>query len=245
MRSENEAQPELAERLRIMARVSSRVAHDFDNILTGVIGFAELALQQLPAGVTKQYVAELLKVGHQGAELTRRLHQLGREVPVQAQPTSLATAWRAVEAPLQVNLPPGTTLEVALPDGLPKVAMEPDALRQALEPVLLNAAEAAPTSPISITAATADLPGAEVDTVVGGLSAGRYVVLTVADRGTGVPPDVRKKLFVEPFFSTKPRHRGLGLIFAYRQLCAHGGGLRLDPADGGGTAARLYLPTVS
>jgi signal transduction histidine kinase len=229
--------------MEVTARVASRVAHDFDNILTGVIGFAELTLPLLPAGAPKQYVTELLRVGQQGAELTRRLHQLGSAITVRNRRTALIAAWRKIDASLRAILPADVGLEVNLPDELPDVAIEPEPLRQALEPILMNASEAAPGSTIAVSARSVVLNEHDSESVYGNPRPGRYVVLTVADRGAGIAPEVRRRLFVEPCFSTKLRHRGLGLSYAFRVLHAHGGGFSLEPAEGGGTIARLYLPT--
>ena len=235
----------LAERMRIAGRVASRIAHDFDNILTGVIGFAELSLPAAPLGATKQYLTELLRVGHSGAELTRKLHLFGREIPAQKLPTKLQAAWRIIEDPLRAAVPAGTDLEVAFPDDLPEIVIVAETLQLALEPVVSNAAEAAPKLPISVSARCDDLTAEDTIEIFGCPPPGRYVVITVADRGPGIAPEVRRRLFIEPCFSTKPRHRGLGLSIAFRVLLAHGGGLGLDSNDDGGAAVRLYLPTAS
>ena len=66
----------------------------------------------------------------------------------------------------------------------------------------------------------------------------------MADNGPGIKPEVRRRLFAEPFFTTKVRHRGLGLAVCYRILCAHRGGIQLSPvaAPGTGTQVRVVLP---
>ncbi|HEY1188976.1 MAG TPA: ATP-binding protein, partial [Gemmata sp.] len=65
--------------------------------------------------------------------------------------------------------------------------------------------------------------------------------------GPGIKPEVRKRLFVEPFFTTKVRHRGLGLAIAYRVLCSHRGGIQIDPvpSPGTGTQVRVVLPLAA
>ena len=68
--------------------------------------------------------------------------------------------------------------------------------------------------------------------------------MTVADAGSGVKPDLRPKLFHEPFVTTKAGRRGLGLAIVYRTLAAHRGGVRLDAADPG-TVARFVLPVAA
>ena len=76
--------------------------------------------------------------------------------------------------------------------------------------------------------------------------AGPHVLVTVSDTGAGIKPEVRRRLFAEPFFTTKVRHRGLGLAVAFRILSAHRGGVQLDPAPppGPGTVARVVLPLL-
>jgi signal transduction histidine kinase len=110
--------------------------------------------------------------------------------------------------------------------------------------LLENAVEAVPAGgPVTVTAGVVELGDSDARSYLGRAEAGPHVAVSVRDRGPGIKPDVRPKLFAEPFFTTKVRHRGLGLAIAFRTLAAHRGGIRIEPADGGpGVLARVVLP---
>src|SRR5207248_4048778 len=95
---------------------------------------------------------------------------------------------------------------------------------------------------ISVSARTIELNEADCRDLFGDLRPGPHVEVTVADTGAGLSPDAQRRLFAEPFFSTKPRRRGFGLATAYGVLHAHRGGLRLHPGEERGVVARVVLP---
>jgi CheY-like chemotaxis protein len=81
--------------------------------------------------------------------------------------------------------------------------------------------------------------------LLGYAGAGPHVEITVVDDGCGLSAEARQRLFAEPFFTDKPRHRGLGLAVAYGILCAHKGGLSVAPGTERGTVARAFLPMAA
>ncbi len=92
-----------------------------------------------------------------------------------------------------------------------------------------------------------ELTDADARAHLGRVGVGAHLQITVSDNGPGIKPDVRRRLFVEPFFTTKVRHRGLGLAVAYRVLCSHRGGIQIEPvpAPGTGTQVRIVLPLAA
>lgn len=92
-----------------------------------------------------------------------------------------------------------------------------------------------------------ELSEAEAKTYLGKSVGGSHLLIAITDSGVGMKPEVRRRLLVEPFFTTKVRHRGLGLAIAYRILCAHRGGLQIDtvPPPGTGTQVRVVLPLAA
>jgi signal transduction histidine kinase len=92
-----------------------------------------------------------------------------------------------------------------------------------------------------------ELSESDARSYLGKAGGGGHLLVTVTDAGTGIKPEVRRRLFAEPFFTTKVRHRGLGLAIAYRVLCAHRGGIQLDPVQppGTGTQVRVVLPLAA
>jgi signal transduction histidine kinase len=136
-------------------------------------------------------------------------------------------------------------LTVQAPADLPPVGLGADVLLEALGPLLDNARESLPgPGTVSVTAEQVSLSAAECLELWGAAQAGEFVRVDVSDDGPGLPAEVRARLFREPFFTNKPRHRGLGLAIVYGVLHSHRGGFCLLDRPGGGLTARVFLPTA-
>lgn len=237
----------LQHRLGDAAVIAGRMAHDFDNILTGIIGFADLTLPLVPANPqAAKFVAEIGKVGQRGITFTQQLHQLSRSGQVKPQPGSVAAALAKEEARLRQAMPAGLQVHVAIPPGLAAVGMDAGPLQTVLGHLLENAVEAsAPGGTVAVTARAVELNASEAKAYLGQAGPGAHVEVMVQDAGSGIKPEVRAKLFVEPFYTTKVRHRGLGLAIVYRTLFAHRGGVRIDPGQDAGTVVRVVFPLAA
>lgn len=239
----------LEQRLKDASVIAGRMAHDFDNILTGIMGFADLTHPMLtPGSQPAKFVAEINKVGSRGITFTQQLHQLSRSAQTKPQPGAIPAAFTKEEMRLRPAFPAGLNLATTFPQALPSVAMESGPLQTAIGHVLENAIEASSSSGrILVTARTVELNWNDARSFLGHVSAGAFVEVTVQDFGSGIKPEVRAKLFVEPFFTTKIRHRGLGLAIVYRILFAHRGGIRIDAATPPdlGTVVRVVIPLAS
>jgi signal transduction histidine kinase len=239
----------LHQRLMDAAVISGRMAHDFDNILTGIIGFADLSLPHLPQGSqVAKFIAEICKVGQRGIQFTQQLHQLSRSGQSKPQPGAVAAAVAREEARLRPALAPGVQVLSAVPANLSAAAMETGPLAVVVGHLLENAAEACSAGGrVVVTARMVDLGLADARGFLGQVGPGPHIEVAVQDSGPGIRPEVRAKLFVEPFFTTKVRHRGLGLAIVYRTLFAHRGGVRLDPVSPPetGTVARVVIPPAA
>jgi signal transduction histidine kinase len=239
----------LFRRLGDTAVIAGRMAHDFDNILTGIIGFSDLASPMLQAGSqAASFVAEIGKVGQRGIQFTQQLHQLSRSGQSKPNPASVAAAVAKEETRLRLIGGPNVRIEKDLPPGLPAVAIESGPLQAVLGHLLENAVEACPQGGmVRIAARQVELADADARSYLGVAGAGQHVQVTVMDTGIGIKPEVRNRLFVEPFYTTKVRHRGLGLAVVYRVLWVHRGGIEIEPvpAPGTGTQVRVVLPLAT
>jgi signal transduction histidine kinase len=238
----------LYRRLGDVAVIAGRMAHDFDNILTGIIGFSDLASPMLTAGSqAASFVGEIGKVGQRGIQFTQQLHQLSRSGQAKPNPASVTAAVAKEETRLRLAAP-NVRIEKDLPPGLAPVAMEAAPLQTLLGHLLDNAVEAClPGGQVKVAARPVELNETDARSFLGLAAAGPSLLVTVMDTGTGMKPEVRNRLFAEPFFTTKVRHRGLGLAIVYRILCVHRGGIQLDPvpAPGTGTQVRVVLPQAA
>ncbi|MFO0804767.1 MAG: ATP-binding protein [Gemmataceae bacterium] len=239
--------PERAnQRLADAGVVAGRMAHDFDNILTGILGFTDLALPlTAPGTLANSHLSEIAKVGQRGIAFTQQLHAFNRAGEPKPTPGSVAATLGREEARLKPQVPPGVKIEKELPVNLPAVAIDAAPLQAALGHLFENAIEACgKTGHVRISAKLAEFGESEARGYLGKCSPGPHLIVSFADSGPGIKPEVRKRLIAEPFFTTKVRHRGLGLATAYRIATAHRGGLQIDsvPAPGTGTIVRLALP---
>ena len=237
----------LQERLEDAALVTRRLAHDYGNVLTGILGFTELILTHLPAeSPIRTYLTEVYRAAQQGAQLTAQLRLYCRRTWPTSQPSWLNQTLTGEEERLRTQFGPNLHLEVILPGNLPAVALESEALRLALRPVLDNAVEAVTGGgTVQVSACCRNLSDDDCKGIFGTAVPGWYVAVTIADEGCGLSAEARERLFTEPFFTTKAHHRGLGLGVTYGILRCHQGGLTLEPRSPRGTVVQLYLPAAS
>jgi signal transduction histidine kinase/CheY-like chemotaxis protein len=240
-------QARLQQRMEDSAFVAGRLAHDFGNVFTGVLGFAELSLGQLLHGsAVHQYVTEIFHGAQQGAKLIQQLNLFSKRGGARACATSLAGAITDEQARLRPGWGAAVALKTMVPSDLPPVAIEPEPLKHLLAQLLDNAREAiATTGTVTVAARQIDLLEADCLELLGNPPPGPCVELTIADTGCGFTPEARHRLFVEPFFSTKPRHRGLGLASVYGIVHNNRGGLRLDLGRERGAVVQVFLPLVA
>jgi len=239
----------LQQRLGDASVIAGRMAHDFDNILTGIIGFADLTNPLVPAGSqAARFIGEIGKVGQRGIAFTQQLHQLSRSGQGKPLPGSVAAAVTKEETRLRSQAQAGLHLLSAVPANLSAVAMDGGPLSVVLGHLMENATDATPPGGrVLVSARTVELSPADAKGYLGQVGLGPHIEITVQDSGPGIKPEVRAKLFVEPFYTTKVRHRGLGLAIVYRTLCAHRGGIRLEsvPPPETGTVARVVIPPAT
>jgi two-component system cell cycle sensor histidine kinase/response regulator CckA len=232
-------------RMEMAAGLARHLAHDFGNILTGIIGFTELAqAQQMPASSPlASYLREIHRAAQAGAQFTERLRQFSRRQGSTSRPSSLSLALAALSPRLQAFRAAGHQAHIDLPTGLPPVSLGTDNVQTILGALLDNALEAmASPGAVSVSARAVELTQADCLGLLGSPRPGAYVEVTVADTGSGLSPEAQKRLFEEPFYSTKSRRRGFGLAIAFGLLSAHQGGLRLHPGEERGVVARALFP---
>jgi signal transduction histidine kinase/ActR/RegA family two-component response regulator len=235
------------QRLEGAAGVARRLAHDFGNILTGILGFSELSLTQnvSPDSALHRYLMEVYRGAQAGASFTHQLRLFSRRHPVSPRPTALAAVLRDEETRVRL-LWADARYRFTEPDELPPLAIDADHLRQVLAALLDNAREASgQAGMVQLDARRTLLSADDCLDFYGDPRPGEHVELIVSDDGPGIAPEVRMRLFAEPFLSTKPRRRGLGLATVYGILHAHHGGLRLTPGPQGGIRASVVLPVAA
>jgi signal transduction histidine kinase len=237
----------LIQRLNDGAILAGRMAHDFDNLWTGILGFTDLTLPLLPPQSSEhQYVGEVATIGQRGIQMTSQLHQFSRSGACKPMPTSVSGVVNREQGRLKNILNGRIRFSHDVPADLPMVALETGALQIVLSHLLDNAVESiANMGTLRIESRSIELSHLEAARYNGNVSAGSYVSIRITDSGSGIRDEVKRRLFHEPFYTTKPRHRGLGLAITYRILHAHQGGLILETEVGKGTSVCVVLPVAT
>lgn len=230
-------------RLESSAAISGRLIHEFGNFLTGIMGFTELAQSRAGADSTlAMYLQEVMLSANQGAEWIRRLHKFCQRRTGPIWPTHLASLLLANEARDQSQGSQQRCV-IDVPADLPLLEIDAGSLQSILQELLNNAREAMKDKgSVTVQARVKDVTAAECENTLGLLAPGSCVEITITDDGPGFSAEARAKVFSELFFTSKPRHRGTGLLVVYGTLLRFKGGLSLDFERRAGACVRLFLP---
>jgi two-component system cell cycle sensor histidine kinase/response regulator CckA len=235
-----------AEKLDSIGRLAGGIAHDFNNLLTVILNFADLVLDELPAGdASAGYMGEVKEAAERAAALTRQLLFFGRREVVRARPLDINAVLEDLGRLLHRTIGEDIELRTEPAPGLWRVQADHSQIEQVLLNLAVNARDAMPEGGL-LTIETANL---ELDDGYAhrrvGVEPGPYVRLTVADDGCGMPAHVVERAF-EPFFTTKPHGEGtgLGLATVYSVVAQVGGHVDIYSEPGRGTAVRVTLPAT-
>jgi CheY-like chemotaxis protein len=230
--------------MEAIGQLTGGIAHDFNNLLGVIIGNAEFLLDALREDPSSSNLAqEILDSALSGADLTRRLLAFARRQALQPRRIALNAYLPNHVAIIRRLLGETIQISVSLAEDLWPTRADPSQVGDALLNLAINARDAMPHGGrIGISTANVHL---ESDEQSPELVEGDYVVLSVADTGTGMPLEVLERA-LEPFFTTKEpgAGSGLGLSMIFGFAKQSGGHLAIDSQPGGGTTVHLYLPRV-
>jgi PAS domain S-box-containing protein len=237
-----------ARKMEAVGQLTSGIAHDFNNLLMVVIGNLDLLLPRLDAGdpLARELAEAALKAGVNGGELTKQLLAFARKQPLQTVAVDVNALAARSAGLLRRTLGETIDIETALAPGLWPIESDPAQLEAALTNLAINARDAMPAGGrLTISTENAHLDRLRM-AMDGDIEPGDYVILTVADTGSGIPPEVIDRIF-EPFFTTKATGRGsgLGLSMIYGFARQSNGHIDIESAVGDGTSVRLYLPRAA
>ncbi len=234
-----------AQKWESLGVLAGGVAHDFNNILTIILGSAGLAKRGLPPqSPANQLLDQIEQASRRAGDLCRQLLAYTGRGHIQAGSADLNALIRSSAALLGVQVSDAASIHFELGENLPAIRADPAQARQVLINLAMNAAEAVgdnegeiriSTETVNVTPETSGgyhLPP----------NPGRYVRLVVSDTGPGIPPDVKVQMF-DPFFTTKFAGRGLGLSAVLGIMRLHGGAIRVTTVPGK-TMLEVLWPTV-
>jgi two-component system cell cycle sensor histidine kinase/response regulator CckA len=238
-----------SQKVQAIGQLTGGVAHDFNNILTAIIGYSDLALQQIPSEdfpATSANIAEINKAAHRAAALTRQLLAFSRKQVLQPRVINIASVIGEMEKMLCRLLGEQIELITVSREPIGNVKADPSQVEQVLLNLAVNARDAMPQGgKLTIQACNVTL-----DHNYAGLRAdvnpGEYVMLAISDNGCGMSPEVQMRIF-EPFFTTKEigKGTGLGLATCYGIVKQSGGHIAVYSEMRSGTTFKVYLPRVN
>src|SRR6266849_1035234 len=236
-----------AQKMEAIGQLAGGVAHDFNNMLTAILGYTELLTDQIgPDKAIGRDLHEITAAAKRAAALTRQLLAFSRKQVLAMAAVDLTHVVRTVTPMLRRLLGERIAITTTLADSVGSVMADVAQLEHLLINLSLNARDAMPEGGV-LTFTTGNTELDEAYTVRNpGASIGRYVMMRVGDTGVGMAPEVQARIF-EPFFTTKAHDRGtgLGLAAAYGTVKQFGGYIEVESQVGRGTTFTIYLPKAS
>ena len=230
------------ERLDGLARFAGGIAHQFNNLLGGILTHASL-LRAEATGTGVQAVDEILAAGRRGRGLTKELLRFTRSGELLLRPTATHEVLDRAALLARSALPEQVQISVEADPGLPPLHADPDHLAHAIYQLILNARDAMRDQASGRVTIAAGRETVERDPRWPEAAPGSYVRISVTDTGAGMDTATVERV-LEPFYSTKPMHQapGLGLAAVYGVVRDHQGSVRISSAVGRGTTVDLLIP---
>ncbi len=242
-----ESQLRQAQKMEAVGQLTGGVAHDFNNILTVIIGMTEILSQELAGNQSlAPLVAAVDEAATRGAQLTQRMLAFARKQPLHASNFDLNEVVTRTAAMLTPVLGEDIAVKSVLADGLWEALADPSQVEDAILNLAVNARDAMPSGGelvIETSNAVLDENYAAQNVEV---TPGEYVAVSITDSGSGMPPEVLERVF-EPFFTTKEvgRGTGLGLSMVYGFAKQSRGHVKIYSEVGHGTRVMVYLPRAA
>lgn len=218
--------------LELVGRVALSVAHDFNNILVAIQGYASLLQERHAGNGTERELAEIVRATERASTVVAQLLALGGAPTGLPCELHIGPALDELRSMLGQLAGRGIELAIDVPEDLPAVRLSCGAFQRVLANLVLNAAQAMPR-------------GGRI-TIRGAPHGRGFVLLTVSDTGSGIADEHLPRVF-DPFYTTKPpgTSSGLGLASVRELLLREDAGIRVDTVPGAGTTFLLYLPLYS
>lgn len=242
-----EAQLHQAQKMEALGRLAGGVAHDFNNILTVIIGNAELMrLKTYTPDELKEKVDQTFSAGERGVSLTRQLLAFSRQQVFDPKVLDLNRQIRNIDHMLQRLIGEPVALRTHLAEDLGRIEADPGQIDQVIINLVVNARDAMPEG----GRLALETVNVQVDDALAqkfsDVALGDYVMLAVRDSGTGIDAETLRRIF-EPFFTTKGvgKGTGLGLSTVHGIVTQSGGFIDVESTLNQGTTFFVYFPLVA
>jgi len=227
-----------SQKMESIGRLAGGVAHDFNNHLTVINGYASLLRSKVPEGRVADGLKLIRDAGERAAALTRQLLAFSRKQIPRLEPVDLNKLVRGMEKMILRLVGEGVELKLSLAPDVSAIRADPTQIEQVVMNLAVNARDAVEHGGrLTIETAQIELQGERL---------GPYVRLTVADNGSGMSADVMQHIF-EPFYTTKEQGHGtgLGLSTVYGIVEDSRGFIQVDSEPGKGSAFQVYFPAIT
>jgi PAS domain S-box-containing protein len=243
-----EAQVRHTQRLESIGVLAGGIAHEFNNLLTSITGYASLAGMDVSPGTpASRHIEHVLAAAKSAADLTRQILAYAGRSQFLLEPLDLSMMVESTARLIESTVTKKAILKMALATDIPRIEADAGQLRQVILNLAGNASEALGDQPGEIRVATGLLwaEGGELPSLKTGriMPAGLYVWLEVSDTGAGMDRATLDRIF-DPFFSTKFTGRGLGLAAVLGIVRAHRGSITVTSEPGKGSTFRVFFPAL-
>jgi two-component system cell cycle sensor histidine kinase/response regulator CckA len=235
-----------AQKMEAVGRLTGGIAHDFNNLLTIIKGYSQLFLITVKGSdPVRNNIEEVYKASERATELTRQLLAFSRNQIMEMRVLDLKFLLQNLNKMLCRAIGEDIELVMVLANDLGRVKADPGQIEQVIMNLVVNARDAMPSGgKLTIEIANVELDELYTHSHIG-IAPGRYIELSVSDKGTGMTPEIKDHIF-EPFFTTKEidKGTGLGLSVVYGIVKQTGGNILVYSEPGQGTVFKIYLPRV-
>ncbi len=239
-----EEQLRRSQKMEAVGRLAGGLAHNFNNLLTIIAGYSQMALDGLPSPhQARRDLAAIMEATARATSLTRQLLTIGHRQRSRPRRIDLNQVVSRMRRILHGVVGPRIQLELLLKPRLGGIKADPTLIEQLVMNLVVNARDAMPKGGrVLVQTAELRVP-AQAPPDRPNLAPGLHVCLTISDTGAGMDAETRNHVF-EPFFSTKPRSKGtgLGLSIVYGIVKQSGGDIEVDSELGKGTTFRIWFP---
>ncbi len=239
-----QVQLQQVQKLEAIGRLASGIAHDFNNILAAIMGYAELALFDLPhENHIRDKLEQIQKAGLRAKNLVKQILNFSRQAPQKLQPVEIIPLIKEDLKFMRATLPTTIKIRQHLEDGSGTILADPTHIHQIIINLCTNAAQAIGEKDGVLTVKLEKIELKKEDAAqFGKLEAGPCLRLTVSDNGHGMNQDVLDRIF-DPFFTTKNKGQGtgLGLSVVHGLVMNHGGAIKVYSEPGKGTTFHVLF----
>ncbi len=243
-RRQTEIALQQAQRMEAIGQLTGGMAHDFNNLLTVILGNSAMLVDSIQNPSDKNLARMIEEAALRGAALTHRMLAFARRQSLQPKGVDINGLVTGMESLFRRTLGEDIDIVVSLGDNLPPVLADEGQLESALLNLVINSRDAMPEGgKLTVETASTVLDTDYARREGGDVRPGSYVMLAVTDTGTGMTPEVQRRVF-EPFFTTKEvgKGSGLGLSMVFGFVKQSEGHIKIYSEVGLGTTIKMYLP---